>query len=198
MNHPLQCECGALRGHVTQPQRALRGVCYCKDCRAYSHHLGKESAVHDSLGGAEFVATQAKYVSLTEGAQHLACLSLSRKGLLRWYANCCGTPIANTTRNWRLAYVGLVHTCLKADAASFERAFPRLQMRVNTAGARQVPPGMALQTMAALAGFMPRVMASGLDGSYRQTPFFSAPAGVPVVPVTVLSDAERARAYSAA
>ena len=198
MNHRLQCQCGALAGHVSHIDTALRGVCYCRDCRAYSHHLGKQAEVHDSFGGAEFVATQAKHVSLTEGTQHLACLSLSGKGLLRWYAKCCNTPIANTTRNWKLSYVGIVHSCLKADAASFERAFPRLQMRVNTGGARQAPPGMALQTMTALAGFMPRVMASGLNGSYRQTPFFSGPEGVPVASVTVLSEAERVRAYAAA
>lgn len=198
MNLRLQCQCGALQGQVSQTERALRGVCYCKDCRAYSHHLGQASIVHDALGGAEFVATQAPCVSLSGGTQQLACLSLSQKGLLRWYAKCCNTPIANTTRNWKFAYVGLLHTCLKADAASYERAFPRLQMRVNTGSAKEAPPGMALSTIAALMGFMPRVLASGVNGSYRQTPFFTAPAGTPRVDVVVLSKAERERAYAAA
>jgi hypothetical protein len=172
-------------------------VCYCGDCRAYSRHLGAEAATHDELGGAEFVATQAKYVSFTDGIQQLACLSLSERGLLRWYARCCGTAIGNTTRNWKLPYVGLVHTCLKADPASFERSFPRIQMRVNTGGAKRPPPGMAVKTMVALAGFMPRVMVSGINGTYRQTPFFTPPTGSPIVAVSVLSDAERARAYRA-
>lgn len=198
MNHRLQCQCGALHGEVSQTHRALRGVCYCKDCNAYSRHLGKETAVHDSLGGAEFVATQAQYVSLSGGTQHLACLSLSEKGLLRWYAKCCNTPVGNTTRNWKFPYVGLVHTCLKADPASYERSFPRLQMRVNTGAAKQAPPGMLFSTVTALMGFMPRVLVSGVNGDYRQTPFFSVPAGSPIVEVAVLSQAQRARAYGCA
>ena len=198
MNHRLQCQCGALHGQVDQTQHALRGICYCHDCRAYSHHLGKASVTHDALGGVEFLATQAQHVTLSGGIQHLACLSLSEKGLLRWYARCCNTPLANTTRNWKLSYVGLVHTCLKADAASYERAFPRLQMRVNTGGAKQGPPGMQFGTIVALMGFMPRVMVSSVTGAYKQTPFFCAPAGSPKVEASVLSKAERARACEAA
>lgn len=198
MNHRFQCQCGALSGHLSEVHRALRGVCYCKDCRAYARHLGKASWTHDAFGGAEFVATQSQYVSFTAGIEHLACLSLSGKGLLRWYAKCCNTPIANTTRNWKLPYVGLIYTCLKADPASFERSFPRVQMRVNTASAEQAPPRMLWGTVVSLVGFMPRVLLSSISGGYRHTPFFHQPDGVPIVSVTVLSEAERTLAYAAA
>lgn len=154
--------------------------------------------MHDAMGGAEFVATRAEHVVFEAGTEHLACLSLSEKGLLRWYAACCSTPIANTTRDWKFSYVGLIHTCLKADAASFERSFPKLQMRVNTSSARQSPQRMLLKTAAALLGFMPRVIASRVSGSYRRTPFFASPAGSPIVEVYVLSEAETERAYSGA
>ncbi len=198
MNHHLQCQCGALRGQLSHTHHAVRGVCYCKDCRAYSHHLGTESLTHDSLGGAAFVGTQSKFVSFTDGAQHLACLSLSPKGLLRWYSKCCNSPICNTTRNWKFPYVGLIASCLKDDAASFEHAFPRIRMRVNTGSAKQAPPSMHLSTMVTLASFIPRIMASGVNGTYRRTPFFSSPKGTPIVPVIVLTDEERSLAYSAA
>lgn len=198
MTYRFQCQCGAIRGHLSHPQLALRGVCYCRDCRAYSNHLGTASRTHDALGGAEFVATQAKYVSISEGIQRLACLSLSEKGLLRWYASCCTTPIANTLRNWGVSYVGLIHTCLKADPIAFERSFPQLQMRVNTGGAKGSPPGLALKTISSLAGFAPKVIASRVTGTYAQTPFFQSPTGKPIVPITLLSKTERAHAYSAA
>lgn len=198
MNHRFQCQCGALRGHVGNLHRAIRGVCYCKDCRAYSQHLGKQGVAHDSAGGTEFVATQAMDVTFEGDTQQLACLSLSKSGLLRWYAKCCNTPIANTTRNWKFPYVGLLHTCLNADPALFEQSFPKLQMRVNTGSARQAPPGMKLGTATALLGFMPRVIASGINGAYKQTPFFLPPSGAPTVRVQVLSEAERDRAYEAA
>jgi hypothetical protein len=198
MNYLLQCQCGALRGQLREPQVAHRGVCYCKDCRAYAAHLGVESQTHDAFGGAEFVATQATYVSFSEGARYLACLSLSGKGLLRWYATCCNTPVGNTPRNWRLPYVGLVHTCLRAEPGGFERSFPQLKMRLNTGSARHAPPGMALTTFGTLAAFIPRLVASSISGAYKPSPFFNSPGGDPVATVRVLSKSERERAYNAA
>lgn len=198
MNHRFQCWCGNLHGYLSQPHRALHGVCYCKDCRAYAHHLGVASTAHDACGGAEFVATLAPHVSFTAGTEHLACLSLSEKGLLRWYAKCCNTPICNTARDWKVPYVGFLGTCLKADPGAFERVFPRLDMRVNTSSARQAPPPMRWRTVVSLGWLMPQLMLSAINGTYRQTPFFHRPAGVPIVSVAVLSQADRAQAYGAA
>ncbi|ARN23394.1 DUF6151 family protein [Piscinibacter gummiphilus] len=197
MTYHFQCRCGRVRGLLSRPELALRGLCYCKDCRAYSNHLGTSAKTHDAHGGAEFIATQARHVRLCEGTRHLACLSLSDKGLLRWYAACCTTPIGNTLRNWKVPYVSLVHTCLKPDPAAFERTFPRLQMRVNTGSARQAPPRLAFRTFVSLAGFVPGIVVSGLTGAYKPNPFFKPP-GEPLVPVTVLSTQQRDRAYRAA
>ena len=143
------------------------------------------------------MAAQARHVSFTSGIEHLACLSLTQKGLLRWYAKCCNTPICNTARNWKVPYVGLLSGCLKTDPAAFERSFPQVQMRVNTQSAKQAPPPMRLRTAISLAGFMPRVMLSSISGAYRQTPFFDQAEGAPVVAVKVLSESERAEAYGA-
>lgn len=198
MSLRLQCRCGVLRGQVRETRKALRGVCYCTDCRAYSHHLGLAHEIHDTLGGLEFVATQAHHISLEQGADQLACGSLSQKGLLRWTAKCCNTPIANTVRNWKFPYVGLMHTGIAHDRAAYEQAFPRVQMRVNTASALAPVPAMRLQSLVALAGFMPRVLAGAFAGSYRDTPFFLSPTGQPVAKVDVLSKAENAQAHRAA
>jgi len=198
MTYHIQCRCGSLRGLLSQPQRAFHGICYCKDCRAYAKHLGVMSRTHDAQGGAEFVATQAKYVSFSEGTQHLACLSLSEKGLLRWYAKCCTTPIGGTPRNWKAPYVGLVHTCLKSDPVAFERTFPQLQMRVNTGSAIKTPPGLTIKTIVSLSSLMPRIIGDGITGAYKITPFFRLPAGEPISPVTVLSETERPHAYRSA
>ena len=144
------------------------------------------------------MAAQAQHVSFTSGIEHLACLSLTEKGLLRWYAKCCNTPICNTARNWKVPYVGMIGTCMKTDPVAFERSFPRVQMRVNTGSAKQAPRPMRLNTLVSLAGFMPRVMLSSINGAYRQTPFFDQGGGAPVVAVKVLSEADRSSAYSAA
>ena len=93
--------------------------CYCRDCQAFAHALGNPGAILDKLGGTDIVATLQQYVTFTKGTEALACLSLSERGLLRWYANCCNTPIANTARNPKLSYVGLVHTCLARAITEF-------------------------------------------------------------------------------
>jgi len=188
MDHPLRCECGTLTGLVSEPQRASRGVCYCKDCQAFARHLGKADSVLDAMGGTDIVATLPKYVSFTSGAGSLACLSLTDRGLLRWYASCCGTPIGNTMRDFRVPYVGLVHVCLGTPAA-IEGSFGAVRLRVNTGSAKGRPRRMPLSTAAALLRFTPTVLLSRLDGSYKATPFFTAD-GTPIAQRKVLTSVE--------
>lgn len=196
MNHRFQCLCGALKGEVSNTHKAIHGVCYCKDCRTYAHHLGKSGQVLDKMNGTDVVATLSRYVAFTGGSENLGCLSLSEKGLLRWYAKCCNTPIANTTRNWKLPYVGLVHTCLEAGAMPLESSFPPIQMHLNVRGAKGNPPSMGFRTFVALLGFVPRLLVAKAIGGYKHTPFFNQD-GSPRVAVSVLSREERERAMRA-
>lgn len=188
MRHPLRCRCGTLTGYVSEPQRASRGVCYCKDCQAFARYLGKADIVLDAMLGTDIVATLPKYVSFASGVSSLACLSLTDRGLLRWYASCCGTPIGNTLRDYRVPYVGLVHVCLGTPAA-IEASFGPVRLRVNTSSAKGRPQSMPLSTAAALLRFAPTVLLTRVDGSYKTTPFFSAD-GAPIAQRKVLTRAE--------
>jgi hypothetical protein len=42
-NVTLSCSCGEVRGLVTgvSPNTVNRVVCYCDDCQAFLHHLGR-------------------------------------------------------------------------------------------------------------------------------------------------------------
>ena len=175
---------------VSQPRKASRGLCYCKDCQAFARYLGNPDTVLDDMSGTDVVATLAKYVRFTGGTDRLACLSLTDRGLLRWYASCCGTPIGNTLRNFRVPYVGLVHTCLGTPAA-IEASFGPVRMRVNTKSAKGHPKSMPLSQAAALLWFFPRVLLARLDGSYKATPFFTVD-GTPVAKRKVLTSMELA------
>ena len=194
MSHRFQCRCGTLQGEISHPERGMRAVCYCGDCQAYAHLLGEPQRVLDPQGGTDVVATHARYVMFTSDTQALACLSLSPRGLLRWYARCCGTPIANTPRNWKLPYVGLVHTCLR-QPEPLERSFPEVQVRVNRKGAKgRVPRAGHPGGMARFGGLALRLVASRLGGGYDKTPFFDRN-GVPVAEAVVAprADVEAAR-----
>jgi len=192
--HPFQCRCGTLRGEVDEPHRAMRAVCYCRDCRTYAHWLGQTQDVLDAVGGTDIVATQARYVRLTAGGPSLACMSLSPRGLLRWYASCCGTPIANTPRDPKLPYVGLVHTAL-ARVQPLEASFPPVQMDINTKSALGPTPHRGGPgAIAKFAAMMLRLASARFTGAYRATPFFDAD-GAPVSAVQVppLVEVETAR-----
>jgi len=186
MSHRFQCQCGTLRGELGHPPRGVRAVCYCDDCQTYAHLLGEPQRVLDPLGGTEVVAALASDVRFTSAIDALACVSLSPRGLLRWYASCCRTPIANTPRNRKLPYVGLVHSCLH-QPDPLERSFPRVHLRVNTAHAKGQPPGYGrLGGMARFGSLAARLAAARLVGGYQATPFFDAN-GEPVSPVVVAS-----------
>jgi hypothetical protein len=197
MSHPLRCRCGGVQGVVAHPEKASRGVCYCRDCRAYANALGNAGAVLDALGGTDVVATLGKHVTITAGIENLACMSLTEGGLLRWYARCCNTPIANTPRNFRLPYVGLVHNCLENSSDSLDTAFCPVRIWVNTKGAKRKPPSTQLRGFISLARLAASLIWTRLGGSYRNTPFFDSRDGTPVVTPKVLSVSERERAMSA-
>ena len=194
MYHRFQCLCGTLKGKIEQPQQAMRAVCYCTDCQTYAHLLGQPQRTLDALGGTDVIATQSRHVRFTSPTQTLACLSLSPKGLLRWYASCCNTPIANTPRDWKLPYAGLVHTCLNR-LEPMGKSFPAVQMYVNPKTARGPLPGRnTLGGMASFARVIARVGAARLTGGYKHTPFFDAQ-GSPIAAVKVAApaDVEKAR-----
>ena len=190
MEHPLSCACGTLKGVVRQGKG--RGICYCRDCQAFARFLGRPAEILDTSGGTDVVATLARYVTIAEGHQALACMSLGPRGLQRWYARCCNTPIGNTLRDRRLPYVGLVHSCLDSTGQDLDDAFGPARMRVNTDSAIGTPkPGATpLRAALAIARIGTALAAARISGGYRRTPFFDA-SGEPVVQPTVLTREER-------
>jgi hypothetical protein len=196
MSHRFQCRCGVLQGEVRRPEQGVRAVCYCGDCQTYAHLLGEAPTILDPLGGTDVVATQARNVAFTSGTSSLACVSLSPQGLLRWYAMCCKTPIANIPRNWKMPYVGLVHTCLSRPEP-LERSFPKVRLRVNTKRAKGQPPKADRLGIVPFAGLALRLTGAMLSGGYKVNPFFD-PGGAPIKEVLVASRADVDKARRAA
>lgn len=190
MNHPLRCRCGTLSGTVSHPEKVSRGVCYCRDCQAYAHFLGKPGDVLDEMGGTDVIATLPKYVSFTQGLEQLACMSLTDKGMFRWYARCCNTAIGNTPRDIKLCHVGLIHTCLESSSESLDDAFGPVRMRVNTKSAKGKPKTMPVSMFKAILRFMKSLLQARLDGSYKTNPFFAPGGQGPIVPPKVLTRSE--------
>jgi hypothetical protein len=198
MSITFRCRCGRIAGEILDPQDSWHFLCYCRDCRAYAHALGKASEVLDAWGGTHVLAVRPRQLTLTRGQEALACLSLTERGLLRWYAGCCGTALLNTPRNPRLAYAGLVHTCLAESAEALERRFGPVRHQAFTKHATSDPPRIARGSTTALASLVVALLRGRLGGSWRLTPFFDVATGEPVVKPRVLTGEELARARAGA
>lgn len=194
--HPLSCRCGKLQGGVAVSAATSRAICYCLDCQTFAHALGKPAEILDAHGGSEVVAASPEAVTFTQGLDALACLSLTPRGLLRWYASCCNTPIGNTPRNFRMAYVGLLHNCLERPDGSLD-VFGPVRLRVNTKSAKGQLPPVRQRLFIEVMRVMGQLARRRLDGSYRHTPFFSAE-GDPVAEPRLLTREELASARRAA
>jgi hypothetical protein len=185
--HRLNCKCGSVSGYVRDgtPSNHLR--CYCSDCQAFGRFFGPDSAVLDRKGGTEIVQVSQSRVQIERGLDQLACMRLSPKGLLRWYARCCNTPIGNTLANPRVSVIGLIHTCL--DAATLERNFGSSTADVNTNAA--IGPGKPTQhgLLSTVSKVLVMILTDRITGRYRKSQFFSE-AGKPVVEPRILSSDE--------
>jgi len=192
MNHPLQCSCGTLKGYVSHPKRVNRVVCYCKDCQAFAHFLGRADEILDAKGGTDVIQTVPANVTFTEGQQVLACMRLSPKGLLRWYARCCNTPIGNTLADFRISFIGLIHTCLENPDKSLGESFGPVRMWSFTKSAKEPTKSRRAAMTAGILRFLAMLIRARISGDYKRTPLFLPHIGVPVVTPKVLSQGERA------
>ncbi len=169
--HPVRCTCGALAGTLDGAAWANRVICYCDDCQAFAEYLGRADEVLDARGGSDIVQTGPRFVTFSQGREHLACVRVTPKGPLRWYAACCNAPIGNTPANPKLAFVGLLHSCL-GGAEALEASFGPPRMRVFTGFAKGEPKPTRQFPIPTAAALLWHVAAARLGGGYRVTPFF--------------------------
>jgi hypothetical protein len=197
MDHPLQCTCGTLRGTVCEVRRVNRVICYCRDCQAFAHFLGRAPDILDTKGGTDVIQTVPANITFTAGHESLACMRLTEKGLLRWYTKCCNTPIGNTLMDSRISFIGLIHTCLENPHQSLDASFGPVRMSSFTKGAKGVVDSHPVATIAGILRLIAMIMRARINGAYRRTPLFSVHTGAPIVPPRVLSPSERDAIYAA-
>jgi uncharacterized protein DUF6151 len=193
---PLRCRCGHVRGVASgvSPSDGFRFVCYCKDCQAFARFLGRPDVL-DAAGGTDIFQLPPGRVKLTAGADALTCVRLSDRGVLRWYAECCRTPIANTAGP-RFPIIGMIlfFADQGADRRSRDEVLGAPLCRIFERSAigplpPDAPPPPSLRVFARRGLKMLRWWVQGLA---RPSPFYhdrtKAPRSVP----RVLAPGERA------
>ncbi len=189
----VTCDCGTFQARLSDvsPRTGTHGLCYCVDCRAFAAHLPKGDRVVDAEGGCAIFQTHPRQVAILQGADQLRLLRLTEKGLFRWYAGCCGTPLCNTLATPKVAFVGW----LVGNMAPPHDALGPIQFRYKMEQAPGPVDGQPGSLLSFAARTMGRAAKARLNGSWRQTPFFDAESGRAVVKPYVLSEAERQAAY---
>jgi hypothetical protein len=137
-------------------------------------------------------------LKLTAGVDALRCLRLSSK-VLRWYADCCRTPIANTAAAPRFPVAALVHSFMDHAADSRSRNAllgPPLCRIYEHSAIGQLPPdaapALSLRVSARRAA---KMLGWWLHGLARPNPFFDGRTNAPLSMPRLLRPGERASAY---
>lgn len=192
---PIRCKCGALRGvlHEASGRGGNRCVCYCDDCQSFAHFLGRPEELLDAHGGTEVFQTSPALVEIAEGADRLACMRLTPKGLARWYTSCCRTPIGNTLATGSWPFVGLIRACIAADDSALESALGPIRQRsmgrfaIGDTSGLHVHERLPLSLIARIARML---VVWKLRGDRKRSPFFEPRTGAPAAVPQVLGDEE--------
>lgn len=184
--HPIQCQCSSVKGKLESIGTSNRLICYCTDCRAFAHFLGKATSVLDEQGGTEIIQVAQQRVSFYKGEDLLSAVRLSENGMTRWYAKCCETPIGNTMASRKAAFIGLIHSCL--DRQQMDKDFGANVAVLNTDTALVQPKPKQRGLLRVLVRLLWIVITNRVTGRYRKSPFFNS-SGLPrATPKTLRTD----------
>jgi hypothetical protein len=179
------------------PASGNRIVCYCDDCQAFARYLGRTD-VMNAAGGTDLFQVAPARVRITDGADALRCVRLSEKGLFRWYADCCKTPVGNTLP--RVPFVGLVGPIMdhEGDGRSRDEVLgPPLGAIHGRYAKGGLPAGAHAKVSLGIIARCGRVFAGwAVAGLGQPSPFFERGTRAPRFEPHVLTTAEREAAYS--
>lgn len=190
----LRCRCGNVRGVATKlsPTTCGRVICHCRDCQAFARFLGQPGIVN-SAGGSDIFHTAPGRMRLTAGHADVACVRLSEKGLFRWYAACCRTPLANTA-GARVPFVGILHSFIDATESESVRT-AAVGRAVGVFGRDAIggcPKGTHTKTPLGMFPRYARLIARWwLAGDVRPSALFDPTSAQPIAVPKILTREER-------
>jgi hypothetical protein len=188
----LRCRCGEVRAVVTNhsPRTVNRVTCYCDDCQAFAHQLGRADLL-DSHGGTDIVQVAPASLTFVEGLDKVTAVRLSPKGLYRWYARCCNTPVGNTVSP-SIPFVGLVTNSFVSDRQDPDQLFGRpVGAILGKFAVGEVPKQVQGVSFGLILRTLRLLLAWRLNGKTWPHPFFDQTTRQPRYPVMVLTPEQR-------
>lgn len=188
----LACRCGSIRGRLrgASPGTVNRLICYCDDCQAFLHHLGRADLL-DPRGGSDIVQVAPARVTFDEGAERIAGLRLSAKGLYRFYASCCKTPLGNTFSP-AVPFVGFLPEVFAGSLSELRRDAVLGKSRGHSGGKNAVgEPALGSATLGMVAHAVRLVLSWKVTGQAWPHPFFDRATKLPNRQMEILSSDAR-------
>jgi len=121
---------------------------------------------------------------------------------VRWYADCCRTPVGNTFATRQIPFVGLIHAIFdpstngRAREAMLGPVRARVHTRFATRSGEQLDTNVRVPT-AAILRILRIAITARLRGDHIRSPFFDPATGDPIAPPRVLGVDELRRAQAA-
>ena len=190
----LSCRCKKIKGIARNinPARTGRIICLCDDCQAYARYLDNNEVL-DENGGTEVIPLYPSDIEFTEGRDLIKCLRLMPgRGLYRWYAGCCHSPLVNIPPTPKIPYAGVLHTFIEGGKPLLEEKFGKVKGRVNGRfGKGELPPGTneKVSWHLMLTTIIPFVLVGKLKKKQSPSPFFNED-GISTCHPTILSKQE--------
>ncbi|MBK8260291.1 MAG: hypothetical protein IPK80_03015 [Nannocystis sp.] len=175
------------------PVRCNRLICMCDDCQVYGRWLAQHgSPILDPSGGTEILQMTPSQLRIDGGSEHVRCLRLSPKGLMRWHTGCCHTPIGNTLEKARVPFVGVPMAFVDLDPDERDSKLGPVLCRIH---ARYGKPPLPADSHPRAPGWLLRrfvwqMLRDSFAGRHRPSPLRHDD-GSPLVTPTVLSLEER-------
>jgi hypothetical protein len=186
----VRCRCGEVRGMLSEasPRTVNRVTCYCDDCQAFAHQLGRADLLNEN-GGSDIVQVAPAVLSFTKGQDRIVGLRLTPKGLHRWYAKCCNTPVGNTMGP-AVPFVGLFAQIFDVPVVDDVIGAPTgaILGKYAIGEAPAGSSGISLRLMLAAIG---KVIGWRFGGKTWPHPFFARETRAAIYPVTVISKERR-------
>ena len=188
----VACRCGRVRATLDEPSpRALgRIVCYCADCQAFAHHLGRADLLNEK-GGSDIVPVAPASLVFREGRDRIAAVRLSPRGPHRFYATCCNTPVGNAAGP-KVPFVGLLTAALAtAGQKPDELLQPPVGAIFGESAVGGPPPGSKGVRFGFMLTAILRIVGWRLAGKVWPHPFFDRESKKALYPVKILTREER-------
>ena len=160
-----ECSCGNVACHFPAKQ-ATNLRCYCRYCRHFAMDMGTADTL-DSAGGANILHVLPDQITFDRGHEHLAVTHYSKKGVCRFYTDCCNTPVGSVPRSPKFPYASL--TAFWVNPKSSIGPLKFFASKKSAQGPVTDDPGIPFLTF---CRWTIRAIRSRLSGSYKNSPFY--------------------------